>query len=125
MESHLSTYSYGILLSKYEYDDEWEWCEELVFCQGYNDYKTVIFEDDFCEGQTCVKDISIVPLDDIVEYYVKNNIHEISQWVDDGDPCTLACGTCGYRVARYNNTKFCPDCGSPMKGYTKTYGRNE
>lgn len=38
------------------------------------------------------------------------------EWVDDGDPLTLACGTCGYRVMRYNNTKFCPDCGMRLEG---------
>lgn len=57
---------------KYEYDSEWEWCEELVECNASDDYETVIFQSDFCEGQTCVKDISIVPLEDIVDYYIKN-----------------------------------------------------
>ena len=38
------------------------------------------------------------------------------EWVDDGDPLTLVCGACGYRVMRYNNTKFCPDCGALMDG---------
>lgn len=38
------------------------------------------------------------------------------KWVDDGDPLTLICDQCGYRVARYNNTNFCPNCGADMKG---------
>lgn len=38
------------------------------------------------------------------------------EWVDDGDPLTLVCGVCSYRVMRYNNTKFCPDCGAKMDG---------
>ena len=38
------------------------------------------------------------------------------EWVDDGDPLTLVCGVCGYRVMRYNNTKFCPDCGVRLDG---------
>ena len=59
---------------KYKHDNEWEWCEELAECHAFNDYETVIFQNDFCEGQTCVKDILIVPLDDIVEYYTKNHL---------------------------------------------------
>ena len=38
------------------------------------------------------------------------------QWIDDGDPCTWVCNVCGYRVARHNNTPFCPKCGAVMKG---------
>ena len=33
------------------------------------------------------------------------------EWIDEGDPLTLRCNKCGYRVARYNNTNFCPNCG--------------
>lgn len=61
---------------KYEFesDDEWEWCEELVFPQGSDNWETVIFQNDFCEGQTCVKDITIVELDKITSYYAENVI---------------------------------------------------
>ena len=38
------------------------------------------------------------------------------KWVDDGDPLTLICDKCGYRVARYNNTNFCPNCGNDKRG---------
>ena len=38
------------------------------------------------------------------------------KWIDDGDPLTLICDQCGYRVARYNNTNFCPNCGADMRG---------
>lgn len=38
------------------------------------------------------------------------------KWVDDGDPLTLICDKCGYRVARYNNTDFCPNCGNDKRG---------
>lgn len=38
------------------------------------------------------------------------------KWVDDGDPLTLICDQCGYRVARYNNTNFCPNCGNDKRG---------
>lgn len=34
------------------------------------------------------------------------------KWIDDGDPLTFKCDKCGYLVARYNNTNFCPNCGS-------------
>ncbi len=33
------------------------------------------------------------------------------EWVDGGDPLMLRCSKCGYRVMRYNNTNFCPNCG--------------
>ena len=63
---------------KYEHDLEWEWCEELVECNASDDYETVIFQNDFCEGQTCVKDISIVPLEDIIDYYTEKHIKCLS-----------------------------------------------
>ena len=34
------------------------------------------------------------------------------EWIDEGDPLTLRCSKCGYRVARHNNTNFCPNCGN-------------
>ena len=37
-----------------------------------------------------------------------------AEWKDDGDPCTFICGRCNYRVQRYNNTNFCPNCGAKM-----------
>lgn len=37
---------------------------------------------------------------------------ELGEWVDDGDPCTIICSKCGYRVNRYNDTRFCPYCGN-------------
>lgn len=54
---------------KYAHDDKWEWCEELVEC----DDSTVVFLNDFCEGQTCVKDMTIVPLDEIISFYVEQH----------------------------------------------------
>lgn len=39
----------------------------------------------------------------------------MSEWVDEGDPLMLTCGNCGYKVMRYNNTNFCPECGVRMK----------
>ena len=40
-----------------------------------------------------------------------------SQWIEDGDPLMLTCGNCGYGVMRYNNTRFCPNCGAKMDEY--------
>lgn len=55
---------------KYEFesDDEWEWCEELVDI----DSGALIFLYDFCEGQTCVKDLTVVPLSAVTGYYADN-----------------------------------------------------
>ena len=38
------------------------------------------------------------------------------KWIDDGDPFMWECGCCGYRVKRYNNTRYCPNCGADMRG---------
>lgn len=53
----------------FESDSDWEWCEELVYPNGSDDYKTVHFANDFCEGQKDVKDVSIVPLEEIIKFY--------------------------------------------------------
>ena len=37
------------------------------------------------------------------------------KWIDDGDPFMWKCGCCGYRVKRYNNTRYCPNCGADMR----------
>lgn len=45
------------------------------------------------------------------------------RWVyEDSDPMTMPCSNCNYRVFRYNNTPFCPNCGADMREVTK---RNE
>lgn len=63
---------------KYDFEDdaEWEWCEELVEAYSSSDYERMMFLYDFCEGQTCVKDIRIVPLEDVTRYYAKNVLDE-------------------------------------------------
>lgn len=44
---------------KYEKSDKWEECTEIIECQdGHN----VVFQMDFCEGQTQVKDLCIYSL---------------------------------------------------------------
>ena len=37
------------------------------------------------------------------------------RWVyEHGDPAMLPCSICGYQVFRYNNTRYCPNCGARM-----------
>lgn len=39
------------------------------------------------------------------------------RWVyEHSDPIMLLCSVCGYRVFRYNNTRYCPNCGARMDG---------
>ena len=59
---------------KYEWEKEWEWCEELVESYSDSDFETVTFLCDFCEGQTCVKDITIVPLYEVTDFYAESKI---------------------------------------------------
>lgn len=56
---------------KYDYqsDSEWEQCNELVMVVDDSDYEDMEFEIDFCEGQTDVKDIHIVSLREVMEFY--------------------------------------------------------
>lgn len=59
---------------KYSWDDNWELCEELVECNGYDDYENMTFLSDFCEGQTEVKDVAIIPLREVTAFYYKRKI---------------------------------------------------
>lgn len=59
---------------KYSWDDKWERCEELVECHGSDDYENMTFLSDFCEGQTEVKDVVIIPLREITAFYYKRKI---------------------------------------------------
>lgn len=59
---------------KYDYENEWDWHEELVMCGGSSDWETVEFLRDFCEGQTCVKNIAVVPLSEVTSYYARNEL---------------------------------------------------
>ena len=56
---------------KYSWDDKWERCEELVECHGSDDYENMSFLSDFCEGQTEVKDVVIIPLREVTAFYYK------------------------------------------------------
>lgn len=44
---------------KYEKSDKWEECTEIIECQ---DGHGIIFQMDFCEGQTQVKDLCVYAL---------------------------------------------------------------
>lgn len=57
---------------KYDFETNWEWCEELIEAEGDSDYSNMTFLYDFCEGQTCVKDVTIVPLREVTAYYATN-----------------------------------------------------
>ena len=49
---------------QYDFDNasSWEYCEELIESNGEDDFETVIFHSDFCEGQTKIRNLKIVPL---------------------------------------------------------------
>lgn len=61
---------------KYDYDNKWEWREELIECESRFNYDMVIFQMDFCEGQEDVKDLTIASLDEVIDFYVKNKIRQ-------------------------------------------------
>lgn len=54
---------------KYSTEKKWEHCEELAMCHSDTDFECVEFLSDFCEGQTQVRNIHIVPLDNISQFY--------------------------------------------------------
>ena len=60
---------------KYDFDsdNEWIWHEEYIYPQSSYDYETVNFQTDFCEGQTCVKDLVIVSFDDVTSFFTTNH----------------------------------------------------
>ena len=56
---------------KYEWEKEWEWEEEFASPHASDDFETVVFQYDFCEGQTCVKDLIVVPFDEVSGFYAE------------------------------------------------------
>lgn len=66
----------------FESEMEWEWHSELVSNLEPDDYESVIFENDFCEGQTDVKDVRIVPLDEIIDFYIDNKMKPNAAMLD-------------------------------------------
>lgn len=64
---------------KYDFEKEWEECNELIFSKSDSDYETVYFGSDFCEGQTEVKDIHLVLLEDVLDFYRENKINNLRE----------------------------------------------
>lgn len=69
---------------KYEHEKNLEWCEELVHSCSSMNYD-LEFASDFCEGQTCVSSINIVPLSDVTEFYTKKHFMSVSPKEGDGN----------------------------------------
>ena len=56
---------------KYDFEDDSKWYayEELVESHSCEDYENMTFLNDFCEGETCIRNITVVPLSTVSEYY--------------------------------------------------------
>lgn len=54
---------------KYDYEDRWEHIRCIVSPNSSNDFETVCFDWDFCEGQQDVKDIKIVTLEEVLDKF--------------------------------------------------------
>lgn len=59
----------AFFMMKYEHEETFEWYGELVECTSDTNYDDVLFHNDFCEGQTCVENVYIVPLQTVIDYY--------------------------------------------------------
>ena len=79
--SHYTCDVIAFFYQKYDFesDKDWRFEQELCMPHSSGDFNTVEFLDDFCEGETEVKDIRIVPLDDILDYYVETKLSADSQ----------------------------------------------
>lgn len=68
---------------KYDFEDEWRRQTELIECDSDRDDGTVIFLNDFCEGETDIKCLHVVPLEDVMEFYFDNH-NELQDGGKDG-----------------------------------------
>ena len=59
----------AFFFQKYGHESEWEWREELIQCEGSDDYENLTFVNDFCEGQTDVKCLTVIPLEQVLHFY--------------------------------------------------------
>lgn len=66
---------------KYKFETQWERCTELINCDSDTDLKTVIFENDFCEGQQDIKNIHIVSLEEVFEFYFDKHEKHLAKGV--------------------------------------------
>lgn len=65
--------------------------------------------DEFCEGvRFAMEEVDKLPTADVVE--VKHG-----EWIDL-NITEWQCSECNYRVERWNNTPYCPECGAKMYG---------
>lgn len=58
---------------KYDYEDRWEHIRCIVTPNGSNDFETVCFEWDFNEGQTDIRNIRIVTLEEVLDKFEEDN----------------------------------------------------
>lgn len=63
-----------VVFFEQKYEHEFSWDKEWAIATPYSSSNadTVIFNTDFCEGQTEVRDIKIADLDDVIDYYIEN-----------------------------------------------------
>lgn len=66
------TYPHDVVVFfEQKYEHEFSWNEEWVIAEPYesSNNDAVIFNTDFCEGQTEVRGIKIADLDDVIDFY--------------------------------------------------------
>lgn len=56
---------------KNDYENEWEWITAIMQCESSSDFETVWPSWDFDEGHTHVKDLTLVPLDEVLVFYAE------------------------------------------------------
>ena len=69
---------------KYSWCEQWERCEELVECYGIDNYENMTFLSDFCEGQTDVKDVVIIPFHEVTSFYYERKIKKHGRGYNNG-----------------------------------------
>ena len=72
-EEHYPQEMIAFFYQKYDFEDKWERHTELIECESDRTDDTVIFLNDFCEGQTDIKCLHVVPLEDVMEFYFDNH----------------------------------------------------
>lgn len=96
----------------YESDDKWEWMSEFVDDFDGRDCENMEFLTDFCEGQTCVKDIQIIPLQAIIEDYEEHHLDRTHTNFWYGNSNRSRCSRCG--ATNPERVQVCPHCFANM-----------
>ena len=73
-EKHFSEDVIVFFNQKYDGEEEWDWCEELIESNAFMDFEDLTFHSDFCEGQTMVKNITVVPLEEVTRFYAHHKL---------------------------------------------------